>query len=529
MQALGVQQHGRVTTPRTAHEYLKLALSSSDIGHWRLDLATRVIRGSRNLAEMLGILAIPAHRRTKGFLNHLPRADRQALFNVALAAIERLGRFQHLLHVHPDAFTHRCLSIRGQCLADAQNRPKALVGVVIDVTSHITMEQAMRDNNASFHTLADSLQSCVVVIDGRRILYANRYLLKLLGYAFEELRPLPPFHIFAPECRPLLQRRNADRMRGLPAPSTYECQMLTRDGKRIWVEISPVCFEGYDHKAVLAVAIDISRRKRMEDRLRRVNATLGLRVAEHSAQARRRQQQYQRVSSRLTQAEVRERQRLAHVLHDNLQQLIFGAKMRMPLIRKGLNNQQTQVLEQAEDLLQQAIGAARNLSVELCPPILREGLGKAMRWLAQWMYDRHQLHVSVRTAGPVDLAGEDIKPLIFQAIREMLFNVVKHAHTARASVRLTHTSDAIHVVVRDKGHGFDPRELDVKPRSSFGLANMQDRVEILGGHVNIASQPNHGTTITLTVPLNDTSPPLAATATRKRKPVVVRKRRTASH
>jgi len=118
---------------RIAREYVALALTSGDVAHWRLDLASRVIRGSRNLADMIGLPASSTARtadprRPTKLLTHLPRADRQALLHVALAAIERHGRFQHLLPVHTPACNCRWLSIRGQCLSDSHDHPTALVG-----------------------------------------------------------------------------------------------------------------------------------------------------------------------------------------------------------------------------------------------------------------------------------------------------------------------------------------------------------------------------------------------------------------
>lgn len=379
---------------------------------------------------------------------------------------------------------------------------------MIDVTSHIHMEQAVRDNDACFHALADSLQVCVGITDTRRVLYTNRYQQHFLGYSAEELQRMPPMEIFAPEFRlPLLQRA-ADRMRGLPAPNTYECQMFTRSGQRRWVEMSPVHFENCGHQAILAVAVDIEHRKQMEEKLRQVNRSLGQRVAEHTVRARQRREQLQHVSSQLAQAETLERQRLARILHDNLQQLIFSAKLRMPIIRKApaLDRPHVEALEQAESLLQQAMGAARNLSVELNPPSLRQGLLSSLRWLAQWMLDHYRLGVTVsvdaatRRADPTTVPQQTTM-LLFQAVREMLFNVAKHAQTPCADIRVTRTNSHLRLAVRDEGRGFDPRTLADKPRSSFGLSSIQERIEILGGQMDIASQPDKGTTITVTAPL----------------------------
>lgn len=269
---------------------------------------------------------------------------------------------------------------------------------------------------------------------------------------------------------------------------------------------TPLRDEKRDVAGVIAVASDITQRKQMEEHLKRLNATLEERVAERTSELEHRARQLQRLASQLTQAEQSERRRLAGVLHDHLQQLLVGAKFGISLLRTRLaDDEGRQNLQQVGDLLDQSIATSRSLTVELSPPVLSEGnLPGALRWLADWMREKHGLYVHVKadeTANPVD---DDTRVLLFQAVRELLFNVAKHAKIDTATVTMECCcADRVRIVVADQGTGFDPaikrRHTDVA--TGMGLFSMQERFEVIGGQVDVDSAPGRGTRITLAAPL----------------------------
>src|SRR5690625_6008661 len=110
-----------------------------------------------------------------------------------------------------------------------------------------------------------------------------------------------------------------------------------------------------------------------EKRLQQLNATLEERVADRTAVAEARAEKLREMALQMTQVEEQERQRLARVLHDGLQQLLIGAKMNTSLVSGRLsdNTRVSRELDQLQEILDQAIEASRSLSYELSPPILR--------------------------------------------------------------------------------------------------------------------------------------------------------------
>jgi signal transduction histidine kinase/CheY-like chemotaxis protein len=243
----------------------------------------------------------------------------------------------------------------------------------------------------------------------------------------------------------------------------------------------------------------------MVRRLQELNETLEARVKERTAALESRAAQLRDLASRLTRAEQSERQRLAQVLHDHHQQLLFGAKMQAGLLRSGSaeDTGMRQGFEQLEEALDQAIDASKSLTVELFPPVLYdENLAQVMEWLAACVKRQHRLHVAVKgDSGDLPMAQE-IRVILFHAVRELLFNVVKHAGTDRAELHVSRLDgDRVRIEVKDDGAGFDPARCgDTSSSGGFGLFSIRERLELLGGSLHVESEPGRGTRVTLIVP-----------------------------
>jgi signal transduction histidine kinase len=241
-----------------------------------------------------------------------------------------------------------------------------------------------------------------------------------------------------------------------------------------------------------------------EQRLREMNETLEERVAERTLVAEQRASQLRALASELALTEQRERRRLAQILHDHLQQILVAAKLKVGLLRKRIEiEDQRDRLQRVDELLDESIGVSRSLTVELSPPVLYDaGFTAALEWLARHMHEKHGFSVRVEAETDFEPATEDLRVFLFDAVRELLFNVVKHGGTSEAVLRLCFASDGdLQVIVEDQGVGMVPRddESDIH-ESGFGLFSIRERLELLGGRMEIDSSVNTGTRIVLTIP-----------------------------
>jgi signal transduction histidine kinase len=140
--------------------------------------------------------------------------------------------------------------------------------------------------------------------------------------------------------------------------------------------------------------------------------------------------------------------------------------------------------------------------VDLSPPILHdEGLTEATSWLAHQMENQYGLAVTIEAEEELPSPDEDLRVLLFQTVRELLFNVVKHAGVTTATVALSHKQGQICVAVRDEGHGFDASAGMQSKQNSQGLLRIRQRLQLVGGQVEIESAPGQGTRVTLCSPI----------------------------
>ncbi len=233
---------------------------------------------------------------------------------------------------------------------------------------------------------------------------------------------------------------------------------------------------------------------------------------------RRRGEQLARLSSQLSLTEQRERQRLAKVIHDDLQQLLVGASFSVQRVGRRLPQapdmaKLREALAAASDLLRQATEVARRLVGDLSPPILHEaGLAEALEWLARRMRQRYGLEVELALDPSPPALSQDVRSVLFEAAREALFNVVKHAGTERVRLSLATGADGlVRLAVADQGVGFDvsAHPGDGDGDGGFGLFSIRERLHLLGGAFDIRSRPGAGTRVEVTAPLATAKSPAA--------------------
>ena len=218
----------------------------------------------------------------------------------------------------------------------------------------------------------------------------------------------------------------------------------------------------------------------------------------------------QLLSRRLLEVQEEERRHLSRELHDEFGQLLATITVQLHAARGLAGEAARSRLEECSVLLQRAGAQVRSLALELRPTMLETaGLDPTLRWLAE----QHQQLTGIepQIVGHLNDVPGDVAIACFRAVQEALTNVVRHARAQHVWIELSQSDGVVELVVRDDGVGFDVKGTLNRAASHghLGLLGMKERVQILGGRLEVDSKPGLGTRIHILLPLAEPVPEAA--------------------
>lgn len=215
--------------------------------------------------------------------------------------------------------------------------------------------------------------------------------------------------------------------------------------------------------------------------------------------------QLQKMASELSLAEERERRQIVLDIHDRIGHNLAALRMSLTSLTSKMEDPETiRSLNEISEMTAQTIQETRTLTFEISPPILYEfGLEAALEWLTEQMKEKYPISISWKTDGLDKPLEEDARVVIFRAVRELLFNVVKHANAQHATVHAQKKGEYIHLDIEDDGVGFPSESLhsSFSKKSGLGLFWIRHRIDYMGGMVTQESIKPSGSRVTLIFPL----------------------------
>lgn len=319
-------------------------------------------------------------------------------------------------------------------------------------------------------------------------------------------------------------------------------ELSRKDGTSIFVYLSCAPLEISNRHDICIVVSDLTERMAARQKLIRLNNELEMKVADRTKELERQKKELEKsredlfklaqsledqvnhrtaqvrdLAKALSLAEQKERQRLSDILHENLQQVLFSIKTRFDLLSNEFTDFPEEMKQDIEDLkmlIIKALDTSKMLAIEFNPPVLKnEGLDAALKWLAHHIESRYHLKVHVNITGEFRIIPNEERVLLVQFVRELLFNVVRHAKTGSASVSVKGSGTYIIITVEDRGVGFRVEEQKkwMNEKNKLGIFSIEERLRLLGGRLRIESSPGYGSKFTIYLPYEERNKQLGVT------------------
>jgi PAS domain S-box-containing protein len=493
-----------------SEERYRVLFDSMDQGFCVLEM---ILDESGQPVDYRFVEANEAFESQTGLVNAVGRTARELVPNLEDHWVETYGRVastgEPLRFEQQSAAIGRWFDVYASPIGPPENRRVALL--FTDITRRREIQEAVRESEQRYHALFSQAPAFIAVLRGpeHRFEFVNPAYLRLVGNrdllgktvreALPEVEGQGFFEILdqvfgngetfvATDLLIRLQRHEGGRPERRFVDFVYE-PLRDADG----------AVEG-----VIVVGVDTTERVNAKEQLQHANRKLE-RTNQELEQINRdleervdvRTWQVRKLSRELTLAEQRERQRIAYVIHEDLQQLIVAAKVVGSL----------EDAERLQSVLDQALMVSKTLSHELSPPLLEDqDLRGLFRWLVRQKRDKYGLEVEIDMREDVRVPDSALRVLLYQILRELLLNVVKHSGTKEAVVHASRQGDHVLIVVEDEGRGFDVAILKELEEVGFGLRSVRERLELVGGRVTVDSRPGRGTLIAIDVPAEGQMP-----------------------
>src|SRR5438552_4650934 len=333
---------------------------------------------------------------------------------------------------------------------------------------------ALRESEQRYRNLVDTARDVIYTLslDGK---------IKSLNPVFETITGWSRAEWIGKEFLPLIHSddlpRAATHIKGVldgRVPPTFELRVLTKSGAYVPGEfMATPLIQDAQLVGVLGVARDITDRKRAEEALRGLNEAL--------------------------EEEVK---RIAHALHDEAGQLLASVHIGLAEVVRDLPPHTSRRLDDVRGLLTKIEEQLRHLSHELRPTILDDlGLHPAIEFLADGVSRRTGLQITVEGV-PGKRMPAPTETALYRIVQEALTNVTKHAQASRVTIRFARDGRLLRCSIGDNGAGFDVLAVQARRGArGLGLIGIQERLNAVGGTLNITSIPGSGAELIICVPV----------------------------
>ncbi len=371
---------------------------------------------------------------------------------------------------------------------DGEGKPAAILEIDNDITARKHAEQEMAEARRFAESIVDTIQESLVVLDSQlRVISANRSFHQTFGTDPQQIigQPLPTLGR-GPWANAELPRR----LLGVLTPGGdfegFEVECNGGEPRAFVLSARPICPPANGAERILLVIRDVTLCRRQQRTIEADKEQLGS------------------LTEELMMTEERQRRQIAQALHDSVGQSLAFSKRELNLLRQRGPEEVRRTLQEVCEQLDDAIKHTRDLTFELSPSTLYTlGLQAALEELAEQFGESEGFHCQVEGPGDCLPLNEQMRSLLYRAVRELLVNVAKHAEARNVRIVLDRAEQGFRIAVQDDGKGFDVSTLKGRGKGGgFGMLSVRERLVRVGGAFAVESAQGKGTKVTMIVPVD---------------------------
>ena len=365
------------------------------------------------------------------------------------------------------------------------------ISIQKDITDRKRTQEALTDSEAKYYSLIENIPAVVWTSDEEgNTVFISSGVEEIYGYTQSEIYKAGKelwFGRIHPDDVGLVKKAFQDIFEKRE-PLNVEYRIRKKNGEWIWLQDRSIgAYVKGDTKFADGVFFEVTDRKEAEKKLMAYQNDL------------------RSLASKLMTTEESQRRQIAADLHDNVSQALSLTINQLRKLRKSMSPADKTALDETCRTIEKTIQNVQELTFDLASPTLYKiGLEAAIsELLNEQLRNRYGLTCILSDDKKEKPLDDDTRVLLYRAVRELLINVIKHARATRVEVDIQRKNGTIQIIISDDGIGFDTKEVEssIRRRGGFGLFNIRERIDYIGGSFKIYSKPGKGSRFVLTAPM----------------------------
>jgi PAS domain S-box-containing protein len=466
------------------------------IGSWEWTVNSDSVWCSEELCEIFGLDPSSNEMTFKEFLNFIDAKDRKRLQEILKDSLNSTKPFITEHKILKQGKIERVLQTRGKVVFDATNLSTKIIGTSQDITQQELTQQAIRSSEIKYRRLFETSKEGIILLNASTgvISDINPFVVDLLGYEKDDFVGSKLWEIMAVKGIPETEKAFKEIIE--KGYTRYdELELVTENKLKVKIEFISIAYTVNGDKLIQCHLWDITERKLLQEKLNRT--------------AKQRAEDLKNFAHSVQKAHEEERLRISRELHDDVCQRLTALKFQMNIFEDTLQQKKklsTAKLHTAKKEIDDLISEVRGISSNLRPTALDHfGLVTALKLHCSELKKLHP--VKINFSSNIETFrhfNPDVEIALYRIGQEALTNCLKHSKAKEIKLRLTENENTIKFNIEDNGVGFDINEYQERSKSEsghYGLINIRERSEQMGGSFKINSAKNKGTNILISIPV----------------------------